>query len=222
MTRCSYVIAYRGGDRDEHGARAANLAAVVRHVGRLPDAQIVVVEQDTVPRWEQPADVTHVFLRHDGPFNKSWAMNVGFRHTVAPIVAFGDADLILPLPDTVAAIDSVANGYDAVDPFDRLVELTEPETVAVWSGGALPEVTPAPGSNRRGGEYVPFCGGLFVIDRTAFARVGGYDERFAGWGGEDDALSVKLARMGLRCGVAETRGGLSPVARSASRPVHAS
>ena len=38
--------------------------------------------------------------------------------------------------------------------------------------------------NKRGqGEYLPFCGGLFFVTRELFARAGGYDERFSGWGG---------------------------------------
>ena len=38
-------------------------------------------------------------------------------------------------------------------------------------------------------------GGLFAFSREAFEKVGGWDERFEGWGGEDDALAVVAERV---------------------------
>ena len=203
MTLVEYVIAFR---TDRQGDRAADLAAVIRHLAPLEDTAVVVVEQDVEPRWEPDPRVRHVFLRHEGPFNKSWAMNVGFRRTKAPVLAFGDADLLMPIADIETAIAGIRAGFDAVNPFDRLVDLSPPQTADVWRGEPMPPAPPdLPDARRADGEYLPFCGGLFLIDRDAFLRAGGYDERFSGWGGEDDALSVKLARMGLRCGVAQGR-----------------
>ena len=134
-------------------------------------------------------------------------MNVGFQLTDAPGVGFGDADLIVPLPDLQKSIDGVAAGhFDAVKPFDRIVDLSEPETVVVRAGESLPERSSEVESNKRGhGEYLPFCGGLFFVTRELFTRAGGYDERFTGWGGEDDALSVKFARLGARLGISTER-----------------
>lgn len=204
MARSAYVIAFR---RDRSGARPANLAAVLEHVSALPNVEIVVVEQDISPTFDAPAGVKHYFLTYDGPFNKSWAMNVGFRLTNAQVVGFGDADLIMPLPEMTTAVNGVAEGdFDAVKPFDRIVDLSEPETVAVRAGESLPEPVSEVESNKRGhGEYLPFCGGLFFVTRELFTRAGGYDERFTGWGGEDDALSVKFARLGARLGISKER-----------------
>ena len=39
-------------------------------------------------------------------------------------------------------------------------------------------------------------------------RVNGYDTRFAGWGGEDVDMAVRLQRAGLRCGWAGPRSTL--------------
>jgi GT2 family glycosyltransferase len=46
-------------------------------------------------------------------------------------------------------------------------------------------------------EFIVFAGGLFVIRREAYLRLGGFDERFRGWGGEDDAMTIKLRRSGM-------------------------
>ena len=45
---------------------------------------------------------------------------------------------------------------------------------------------------------MPLCGGLVLFQRQVLAQLGGWDERFLGWGGEDDAMDVKVRRAGLR------------------------
>ena len=50
-------------------------------------------------------------------------------------------------------------------------------------------------------EFVPHADGygfLLGVSRADFERVNGYDTRFAGWGGEDVDLAVRLRRAGLR------------------------
>ena len=37
-----------------------------------------------------------------------------------------------------------------------------------------------------------------MIGRDSYLRLGGFEERFRGWGGEDDAMSITLRRMGMR------------------------
>jgi GT2 family glycosyltransferase len=52
-------------------------------------------------------------------------------------------------------------------------------------------------------EFVPHADGygfLFGVSRADFERVNGYDARFAGWGGEDVDMAVRLRRAGLHCG----------------------
>ena len=42
--------------------------------------------------------------------------------------------------------------------------------------------------------------GAVVVSARDFARVGGYDEAFQGWGAEDDDLLDRLLRAGLTSG----------------------
>ena len=42
------------------------------------------------------------------------------------------------------------------------------------------------------------CGGLVLFQRQSLALLGGWDERFLDWGGEDDAMDIKVRRAGLR------------------------
>jgi GT2 family glycosyltransferase len=79
---------------------------------------------------------------------------------------------------------------------------------ALHSGQARPLSALTPRDRRRPGrdglpEFVPHADGygfLLGISRADFERVNGYDMRFAGWGGEDVDLAVRLRRAGLRSG----------------------
>jgi GT2 family glycosyltransferase len=60
-------------------------------------------------------------------------------------------------------------------------------------------------------EFVPHADGygfLLGVSRADFERVNGYDTRFAGWGGEDVDMALRLQRAGLRCGWAGPRSTL--------------
>ncbi len=50
-----------------------------------------------------------------------------------------------------------------------------------------------------------FCGGLFLMRRGTYEDLGGFDERFLGWGGEDDAMTSKLSRLVKCSGVARNQ-----------------
>lgn len=41
---------------------------------------------------------------------------------------------------------------------------------------------------KRNGMYEMFAGKINVMKRKTFEKTGGFDERFLGWGGEDDAF----------------------------------
>lgn len=187
-----------GGDN----ARLDNLHAVLAWLSRYPMFTPIVVEQDDAPRLTDPLphpNAVHVFAYNPGPFNKSWGFNVGFRLSVLPWLAFADADLVLgdALPET---LDYLAQGYSAVKPYRRLIDLDEAESARV-RGGDFDWIAPRDGNaspNREGiGEYTVFAGGTFLISRPAFAAVGAWDERFRGWGGEDDTMSYKMERLRL-------------------------
>jgi hypothetical protein len=66
-----------------------------------------------------------------------------------------------------------------------------------WSGGD-PVIVPPPAllpllhPDDPYGAVLPFHAGGVLVDRATFDSVGGYCERYAGWGNEDDDLLVKL------------------------------
>lgn len=196
MHQASYIVTYRQGEGSE---RRDNLHAVLAWIARYPMFEAVVVEQDAVPRLDGPLPhphCTHVFAYNPGPFNKSWGCNIGFRLARTPWFAFADADVIVG--DAAAeALAYLRSGYKAVKPYRHLIDLDADESRRIGAGD-FDWVPPRDVSNlnrEASGEHIVFAGGMFLIARTAFVQAGGWDERFRGWGGEDDALSYCLERL---------------------------
>jgi len=196
MKDASFLITYR---ESESADRRENLFAVLRWLAQWPEMQAVVVEQDTVPRFDALPFGTACLAYNPGPFNKSWGFNIAARLSRNPILIVGDADVIAP--HTLAdAVERCRQDATAVKPYREIIDLTPEETKRVRSGEwTLSPVRPKDSPHSREGqqEFVVFAGGLFVIRRDAYLRIGGFDERFLGWGGEDDAMSARIRRMGI-------------------------
>ena len=78
----------------------------------------------------------------------------------------------------------------AVNCHRRVIDLSATQSALVRAGDYdyLPGAHEANGRETQN-EQVVFCGGNFFIRRQAFLELGLWDERFLGWGGEDDAMS---------------------------------
>lgn len=193
------ILTYRG---DATGDRHANLLAVLGWLAKTPDHEVIVVEQDTLPSLGH--ELPHprcrtVFAYNPGPFNKAWGFNIGARMAKSGVLVFNDADVIID-GGLGRSIALCRNSYHVVKPYRRLIDLTADETTQVRAGhhDFIPERTSDALPNRAGiSEVIVICGGLFLIRKDAFAFLGGWDERFRGWGGEDDALTYRLQRARL-------------------------
>ncbi|MGH8041980.1 MAG: galactosyltransferase-related protein [Rudaea sp.] len=196
MHKISYILTWRDGEGSQ---RRDNLLAVLAWLARYPQFEPILVEQDVAPRLSgvlPHPGCTHLFAYNPGAFNKSWGLNVGFRHSQQAWLAFADADIVLG-DALLETAEHLGRGYQTIKPYRRLLDLDEAESTHVRAGEFdwLPQRTDAATPNREGvGETICFAGGVFLIARAAFVRIGGWDERFRGWGGEDDAMSYRLER----------------------------
>jgi GT2 family glycosyltransferase len=195
----SCILTYRQGAGD---ARRANLDTVLARLARSPDVEVLVVEQDAVPRLGGAlphAGARAVFVHNPGPFNKGWGFNVGARLASGSVLAFCDADVLVGA-SLDKALRYCARDVAIAKPYVRLVDLTQAQTRALRARTLDPATIDARSPGREAiGESIVLCGGLFAMRRDAFVHIGGFDERFVGWGGEDDAMSLKVERARLPC-----------------------
>lgn len=135
---------------------------------RLPDAELV----------ESPSP--------DGPFNRAAAINAGAAGSW-DLLGVLDADVLCP-PEQVREGIARARASDALTfPFERFSGLDKPSTRRVLAGG-----DPAAGRVRFATRH--HFSSVLIVPRRVWDVVGGFDERFVGWGQEDVAFA-HVARM---------------------------
>lgn len=188
------VVPYRD---DPSSQRRANAETVLKWLSSL-DVSVVLSELSEEPDTEisLPDGVSRIHTFSDGAFNKAQACNAGFLHTTDDVVAFVDADTVMDSRIFKAALRRLESRDEVIRPFSSLVDLTLEETLSYFGTGLLPEPASTQRNDLRDGDVIPLCGGMVLMRRERFFSVGGYDERFQGWGGEDDALSFALIRTG--------------------------
>lgn len=189
MSKFTYAIGWR-----HHRDREPNLRRVLSWLALFPDLDVLVVEQDNMRRFSPPPGVRHVFARSQAPYNRSWGFNVAYRESDSPNIVFGDSDIIMQVHEFRAALEAAEN-VDVVSPYSSVVDLESFESSLPLEG--LASVV-RPGRGETDNQRTNLCGGVVAFSRSAFERVGGWDENFEGWGGEDDMMSFKVSAAGLR------------------------
>ncbi|WP_394840135.1 hypothetical protein LVJ94_24935 [Pendulispora rubella] len=152
---------------------------------------VALVESDEVPRVRSVAApfVDHyAFAFKEGIFNKSWAANVGAVHSPgnAPLLCFLDADMLVDrdyIARNAARFQRPGTGAHVTY---RDVLCLDPASSSAAIRQRIHRRAPAADtSSLRGFLGRRPRGGSFWIRRPIFERIGGFDERYQGWGGED-------------------------------------
>ena len=159
------------------------LSFVQQTIGRIaahPSARYCIVDYacpDRVGDWVERAFPREVEqgrfiverVSNRRVFNKCEAHNIGARRAMAEgaeYLCFLDADTLVEPPF-----------------FDWIAEHKEPDRFLI--AGLLPD-----------GSDLPSMTGLLVVHVRKFEEVGGFDEGFIGWGGEDVELRLRLHLVG--------------------------
>ena len=178
----TFLIGHRGLPRLPHLLATLESIAAQRGVR----VECIVVEQDPVSQLgpHLPAWVRLVHTpppAADMPYCRSWTFNVGALHARAPVLVLHDNDLLVPQDYAAWNLDRVAQGFDVVNPKRFIFYLDASHTQAVFDRQAGLLRNPPEGivQNAEGG-------GSVAITAQAYARIGGLDESFIGWGGEDN------------------------------------
>lgn len=141
--------------------------------------------------WSSWADV-HVGEPDDGPFNRSQALNRAAAAAGAwDIALLVDLDVITPHTQADIAVEIAAGTGRLVLAFDRLMLLPRSRTQQAHDGRPLTAGSPVAG-------HVSCA---VVVTRELWDTVGGFDERFRGWGAEDRAFHAACTTLGPRHGL---------------------
>ncbi|MEU2118016.1 galactosyltransferase-related protein [Streptomyces sp. NPDC016459] len=198
------VIPFRAPD----GAtgRVRNLAAVLNALADQSHPReryrVVVVESDERPHWDRmftDACDSYVFAPDPGRFNKSWTVNVGVVHGARPaeLVCVLDGDILVDRDFVARAVERFRQpGTQAHWPFEDLLFL-DPASSADAVRTRCLDHRPAPGQDRLRGVHLRRPpGGCVWLREDLYTRIGGMDERFCGWGGEDQDFVWRVERYG--------------------------
>lgn len=137
--------------------------------------------------WQQFKDFELVVGRHDdGPFNRSAAINqaVRSRH-LWDVAVIADSDTWVDAEALRAAVSTAHETGRLCSALTAVIELDERCTEAILEAG-LSERTLGVDAVRTGDLATQSS--VLAVPRKLWENIGGFDENFVGWGGEDNAF----------------------------------
>jgi len=178
----SVLIGHRGLER------LPLLLATLESLAAQEDLRLecLVIEQDhqvriasSLPPWVRHL---HAPLPDPAaPYNRSHTFNAGARAARAPVLLLHDNDMLVPRGYGRRILQRIARGYPVVNPKRFIFYLEQQHSRQVVAGTA--EFVEHPSA------YIVQnleAGGSMAITAAAYRDLGGMDEAFCGWGGEDN------------------------------------
>lgn len=182
VPQVSFIIGHRGD------ARLPLLTQTLQSIAGQQGVAIecIVVEQESNSRLTSrlPGWVRHVHTpppSPDMPYCRSWAFNVGAKQARGELLVLHDNDLLVPEDYAAQSWAHLQQGHELINLKRFVFYLNAKHTYALCNGRAQLDDQP-PETIMQNAEG----GGSIVISRAAFDRIGGMDENFIGWGGEDN------------------------------------
>jgi GT2 family glycosyltransferase len=177
----SFIIGHRGAERLPH------LLATLRSIAAQRDisCECIVVEQSSTPdvKDELPSWVSYVHTPlpyANMPYSRAWAFNVGARAARGEVIVLHDNDMLAPADYAQQIFARLEEGDEVINLKRFIFYFTEADSLRVFSAGTL-----AP-EDALSAIMQNALGGSLAVLRSAYFSIGGFDESFCGWGGEDN------------------------------------
>lgn len=200
-TEVSYILTHHS----ENPLRDKNLKAILSWIKSLKGTnEIILVEQGEFPNTQLNKEdlhgVKYIFAFNDGPFNKSWGMNIGTKNSINKYLVYIDSDCLCHQDDMEKFINKFIEGkYHAGSPNKyRYHYLNESESEYIRTNINEFRLD----KKNQIGKEVSFAGGMFMSTIDVMEKIKLWDEDFVGWGFEDLAVEIKIRKLFnkvLRC-----------------------
>lgn len=190
-----YIIQHR--DISQNKDRTNNLINLIKYLKNISnDMEILVLEQTeyasvSLQSYLHLSNVRYIHLKNPGLFNRSWGFNCSVNLTTKSKLVFADNDMILRKESLINSI-KILDDCDAIRPYNGYAKyLTELQTKNYFKTRSMPDI-----KDIEKLVYINnFSGGVILFNKESFKRIGMFDERFEGWGGEDDEMHIHLHNL---------------------------
>ena len=122
------------------------------------------------------------------PFSKAKVINKSVEKSKGDILVIADADIFFS-PSLLEASIKHLDTHAWVIPFRYVLNISKKSTRDLLE---IKPQWPIPINLETHPRPYAAMGGVNIVPRKHFETVGGFDERFVGWGGEDDAFAASL------------------------------
>jgi GT2 family glycosyltransferase len=172
----SFLIGHRGT------ARLPNLLATLRSIAGQSGTSIecIVVEQSVRPEIADalPSWVRYIHTPFDLEYCRAKTFNDAVRVARGKVLIGHDNDMLVPSRYAAEVLARVREGNAFVDLKRFIFYLSEQDTRAIFDGAPLR-------TNVNATIVQNLKGGSIAANIEAYRAIGGFDEGFIGWGGED-------------------------------------
>jgi hypothetical protein len=177
----SFIIGHRGKERLPH------LLMTLRSISSQQDVELecIVVEQsknseirEALPQWVR---YIHTKLAdYNMPYCRSWAFNAGAKLARGNLLILHDNDMLVPKNYAKVLLEKAEKGFKVINLKRFIFYLSKNHTQRIFNEQSL-NFDVAPDIVLQNLE----AGGSLAVNRDAYFSIGGFDEEFIGWGGED-------------------------------------
>ena len=188
--KLTVVIPFRASKDDK---RIENIKTVLNYLKFTGVKNVIISEEDNVSKMgnvvnefiDEFEDIKLLFTESYVLFNKAIAINNGVKECKTPYVAIMDSDVLIDKKCFDESLYLIDQFYDFIYPFNRMVkqiyeDITDIENFDFDSVDSELEIR------------LNADGGLLFCRKESLLNIGGYNEGYKGWGGEDNEICFRI------------------------------
>jgi predicted glycosyltransferase involved in capsule biosynthesis len=198
LPKLSFITHYRKDSDD----REFNLKRILKFLNDNFNAEIIVIndkpDKDEYPTWIEEIVDNLIIFNNNLEYKRCYCLTKAAKESKGDILCFWDSDIMIDPKFIAEAYEKIISGeFDHIYPYNGLFINVEKESFDV-----LGEKNPTDlFIDRYNSEHPSFsvshtmsCGGCLLISKESYDKIGGYDERFIGWGYEDNDILQRSSR----------------------------